>query len=252
MAPRGIKQDEVHLWIGRPDSISDPRLLRHFRKLLSQDERERLDRYHFAEDRHAGLLTRAMVRCLLSRYAAVTPSHWRFQTNQYGRPEIAEPEFANALRFNVAHTKGMIVVLISKEREVGVDVECLPYHGPCLQLASRFFSAAEVSVLRSLTPAERSLRFIQYWTLKEAFLKARGMGLAAPLNQFAFDIGEDSTKNIEINFDPSLTEDPERWHFRLDTIGENHVVATAIERNFDERIKTLHREMFSVMDPAQL
>jgi 4'-phosphopantetheinyl transferase len=246
-----IKKDEAHLWYGRADSTVDPRLLHRYRKILSEDEREKVDRYHFPEDRHAGLLTRAMVRCLLSRYVAVEPSRWKFRTNRYCRPEIAEPKLSSTLRFSVAHTDAVIVVLISKNRDVGVDVECLPYDGPCLQVADQFFSPIEVSTLRSLRSSERALRFIQYWTLKESFIKARGVGLAAPLDEFSFSIEEAPTKRTEIRLDPSLEDDPERWQFNLDDIGEEYIVATAIERRRDEKIHLVRREVLHTTAPTE-
>lgn len=238
-----IKTDEAHLWYGRADRAVDPRVLHRYRTLLSQDERQKLDRYRFAKDRDTGLLTRVMVRCLLSRYCTVEPSGWRFQTNPYGRPEIAMPKRARALRFSVAHTRGMIVVFISKNREIGADVESVPYDGPSLQVADRLFSPFEVSDLRSLPARERAARFIQYWTLKEAFLKARGVGLSAPLDEFSFSLDEAPTDGIEIRFDPSFGDDPERWQFDLHDIGEDHLVATAIERRGHERIRLVRREV---------
>ena len=140
MGTEEIRENEAHLWYGRPDDISDSILLRRFRELLSEDEREKFERYHFAEDRHSSLITRAMIRCLLSRYAAVEPSDWQDRTNTYGRPEIAKPSHAGKLRFNIAHTKGIIVILICKNRNVGIDVERYPYLGPYQEIADRFFS----------------------------------------------------------------------------------------------------------------
>ncbi len=243
-----IKKNEAHLWYGQPDRISDPCLLRRYRELFTEDEREKIDQYHFAKDRHASLVTRAMVRCLLSRYVAVEPSDWRFRSNRYGRPEIAKPGHAGTLRFNIAHTKGMIVVLISKNREVGVDVECLSYLGPCLEIADRYFSPSEVETLRSLPSSEQALRFIEYWTLKESFIKARGMGLAIPLDEFSFRIEKKPRDKIDIRFAPSLEDNPARWQFSLDAIGEKHIVATAIERRSDERLQLLRREMVPLVD----
>ena len=190
--------------------ISDPSLLQRYRELLTEDEREKVNRYHFAKDRHASLVTRAMVRSLLSRYVDVEPCDWRFRSNRYGRPEIAEPNHAGTLRFNIAHTKGMIVVLISKNREVGVDVECLPYRGPCLEIANHYFSPSEVEALRSLPSSKHALRFVEYWTLKESFIKARGMGLAIPLDEFSFFIEKKPRLKIDIRFARSLEDSPAR------------------------------------------
>jgi 4'-phosphopantetheinyl transferase len=214
--------------------MSDPRLLRRYRELIAEDEQERIDQYRFAKDRLVSLVAWGMVRCLLSRYAAVEPSDWRFRSNRYGRPEIAKPGHAGTLRFNIAHTEGMIVILISEGREVGVDVESLPYLGPCLEIADRHFSPSEAEQLRSLPSSEQTLRFIEFWTLKESFVKARGMGLALPLDEVSFRI-ERRPRSA-------------RWQFNLYAIGEKHVAATTIERHSTERLQLLRREMVAAVD----
>lgn len=246
-----IGKDQAHLWYGRTDKRLAPRQLRRYESLLSEDERAKLDRYRFAEDRYAGLLARAVLRCLLSRYAAVPPTLWRFRTNACGRPEIAEPESARALRFSVSHTKGLAAVLISGNRDVGLDVEGLPYAGPCLQVADRFFSPAEASALRALKDSERAVRFLQLWTLKEAFLKARGVGLSAPLDQVSFSIDEAPTRKMEVRPGPSLADQPERWQFDLGRIGDGYVVATAIERRCGETIDLVCRDALHAPAPAE-
>src|SRR6267154_2758726 len=95
---------EAHLWCLRPEEIDDPAVLRSCERLLSQDERSQHARFRFAEGRHQYLLTRALVRSLLSQYADVAPDRWRFERDRYGRPDIAEPLIPIPLAFNVSHT----------------------------------------------------------------------------------------------------------------------------------------------------
>ena len=212
MQLENFKENEAHVWYAEVDSVSGPGVLRSCEEILSKEEREKAYRYHFSSDQHTALITRAMIRSLLSHYVSVEPSQWRFGFNQYGRPEIAKPEKANNLRFNIAHTSGFIAIVISKNREVGIDVERLPYIGPYIEIASRFFAPSEISMLGCLPPSEQAVRFIEYWTLKESFVKARGMGLVIPLDEFSFQYVETSGKKIEANFSPSLNDSPERWH----------------------------------------
>ena len=95
-----------------------------YRRLLTADEHERMARFVFERDRRAFLLTRALVRTTLSRYAAVAPADWRFIANVHGRPEILDrPEGVPDLRFNISHTDGLIACAVTIGREVGVDVE---------------------------------------------------------------------------------------------------------------------------------
>ena len=113
----------IDVWLNFHQEVVDARLLSHLSALLSEDERRQQTRFHLADDRLRYLLTRAMVRTVLSRHAAVDPADWAFTVNAYGRPEIANPHpDARTLRFNVSHTRGLIALAVSREREVGVDV----------------------------------------------------------------------------------------------------------------------------------
>jgi len=241
MTRKQIKRNEAHLWYARIDKVFDRQALRRYRELLSDEERERTERYRFAKDRDTSVITRALVRCLLSQYTSVEPTRWRFRTNQHGRPEIAKPDLANTLRFNVSHTTGMITVFISENRDVGVDVECLPYIGPYMEVAARFFSPTEEKALRSVPWSEQASKFIKYWVLKESYIKARGLGMSLSLRDFSFRITEKSQERIEIQFSPPY-DDPKRWQFNLVAFGDTHIVATAVERRNNQRVQLSMRE----------
>lgn len=206
---------------------------------MSEDERKKRDRFRFEKDQHTCLVTRALVRTVLSRYEDVAPEAWRFRANEHGRPEIDEPHEARSLKFNLSHTNGLIVCLVARGREVGVDVEDRERRGRLLDVADRFFSPSEVAALRALPKREQLDRFFLYWTLKESYIKARGMGLAIPLSQFSFDVGPD----IAIAFDPRLEDDPVSWQFTAMSCGRRHAVAAAFRRRSAcEAVKLCVRE----------
>ena len=181
MAIETSLETEAHLWTARPGEIRDPELLLGYDALLTADERERVSRFRFEKDRHTSLVTRALVRTVLSRYAAVSPGDWRFVANEYGRPEIQEPREERSLRFNLSHTEGLVVCLVSRDREVGVDVEDRTRGGDLLDVADRFFSPFEVKALRALPHEEQMNRFFLYWTLKRVLHQGAGDG-ARPLS----------------------------------------------------------------------
>ncbi len=228
---------EAHLWIARPGEIRDPELLLGYDALLTNDEREKVARFRFEKDRHTSLVTRALVRTVLSRYADVSPGDWRFVANEYGKPEISEPREKRSLRFNLSHTEGLVVCLVGRDRELGVDVEDRTRGGDLLDVADRFFSPFEVKALRTLPPEERMDRFFLYWTLKESYIKARGMGLAISLAAFSFDLDSPGS-GIRILFDPSLEDDPGRWQFSAMGYGRRHAIAVgmALKRRRDVKI----------------
>jgi hypothetical protein len=118
--------------------------------LMSPDEHERMGRLIFERDRRRFLLTRALVRTMLSRYAAVRAADWTFVENVHGRPEIFNrPRGVPDLRFNISHTDGLIACAVTIGREVGVDVEHI---GRRLthDVAGRFFAPQEVKDLAIL------------------------------------------------------------------------------------------------------
>ena len=224
----------------RPERFADPADLARCRAVLTDDEREKTDRFRFARDRHSCLITRALVRTTLSRHHDVPPERWRFRTNGHGRPEIAAP--ASPLRFNLSHTNGLVVCLVSRGRAVGVDVESLERAGRWVDLADRYFAPREAAALRRVNAAGRAVRFLEYWTLKEAYIKARGLGLALPLADFSFDLPARTPDDIEIRFTTAIDDDAARWQFGLTRIGRAHLAATAIERHAGAPVRLTVRE----------
>lgn len=206
--------------------------------MLTPDERKKRDRFRFEKDQHSCLITRALVRTVLSKYADVPPEAWRFITNDYGRPEIDMPRDARWLRFNVSHTNGLIGMIVARDREVGVDVEDRDRTGRLLNVADRYFSPSEVEALHALPEEEQLERFFLYWTLKESYIKARGMGLAIPLGHFSFAF-EDA---ITIDFDPRLEDDPSRWQFTAMSFGRRHALAAGITRRKNEHVRIVLHE----------
>jgi 4'-phosphopantetheinyl transferase len=224
--PLALDDRRVDLWYVLPNSVRDSVFLSAYREFLSEDERAKSNRFHFERDRRRYLATRVFVRTLLSRYATVDPRAWTFRENKYGRPEIAAPAGVPKLRFNVSHTNDFIACLVGLERDLGVDVENVRRRGRIVEIADRYFSRAEVDALHRHPPHEQLARFFEYWTLKEAYIKARGMGLSIPLDQFSFHIEEGIP--IRISFDPRLDDDPKSWQFQLLRPTPRHILAAGI------------------------
>ena len=138
-----------------------------YKALMSNDEHERMLRLVFDRDRRAFLITRALVRTMLSRYAAVKPTEWRFIENVHGRPEILDrPAGTPDLRFNISHTDGLIACAVTIGREVGVDVEHITRH-LTHDVAGRHFAPADFTDLTRLPEAEQTRVFFDYWPLNE-------------------------------------------------------------------------------------
>jgi 4'-phosphopantetheinyl transferase len=235
-----IERQTAHLWYVFHDRIDDADLITRYRALLNAEERERHGRLIFERLRHEYLVTRALCRTTLSRYADVDPKRWRFTCNKYGRPEIAGPRGIPPLRFNLSNSRGLIACLVTLEVDAGVDVEDMNRSGETVKIADRYFSPYEVAALRALPPHRQRQRFFEYWTLKESYIKARGMGLSIPLDQFSFHLERDQP--IAISFDPDLKDDPHAWQFDRYRPTQRHMMAVAIRRGMGPDVKIDVRE----------
>nr|ASV46851.1 4-phosphopantetheinyl transferase [uncultured bacterium] len=221
-----LRPDEVHVWIVEPERINERHLLDAYWGLLDAQERERKQRFRFERHQRQYLVSHALVRLTLSRYAPVAPTAWTFQTNQYGRPQV-QGEWAR-LRFNLSHTDGMALVAVGWDSELGADVEDAERSGDTVEIAGHYFAASEVAALRALPPERQRERFFEYWTLKEAYIKARGAGLSLPLDQFAFHL--EPGQPPRISFDPRMQDEPEAWRFVQLRPSARHLAAVGVRR----------------------
>jgi 4'-phosphopantetheinyl transferase len=228
-----IDSSEVHLWCAFFNEIRDEALLDQYHGLLSPDERQRQSRFVFARDRHRYLVTRALVRTVLSRYADVAPAEWTFTENAYGRPEIANDRSqAREISFNLSHTSSLIVLGVAHRRALGVDTEnARTRHAP-VEIADRFFAPEEVATLHVLPEEHRQRRFFEYWTLKESYIKARAMGLSIPLDKFSFRFVND--RQFAISIDRDQDDSPSRWRLWQFSIAGEYLTAVCAEQTGSE------------------
>lgn len=191
--------------------------------LLTPQDLERRQRLFSEELKRQFTLTRALQRLVLSEYAAdVKPPQWQFQAGAEGRPALAPPFDRTGLHFNLAHTGGVVAMAVCRQARVGIDIEKLGRAR--LSLAERYFSAAEAAQLRELPSEAQPLRFVRLWTLKEAYLKATGTGLAGGLARMSFVFDEAG----DFRFERADDVDAARWQFRQYEIGAEHVLGLAV------------------------
>jgi 4'-phosphopantetheinyl transferase len=218
--------EKIHLYMGLIVA-NDARPLFGCFETLSVQEKHRAERFVHEQDRREFLIAHGLIRAALSRAVpAVDPANWLINPDQDGRPYVAGPTGVGCLHFSLSHTKGCVACAVSPNEAIGIDVEeCSPRDG-LLEIAERNFSAEEIATLRALEAQEQPNRFFEYWTIKEAYIKARGKGLRIPLNSFSI-IGLGET-NIRIAFADGLKEDyAARWHFTQFVPSRRHQLAIA-------------------------
>jgi 4'-phosphopantetheinyl transferase len=217
-----IQSAKLQFWCAYPADLLDASAFEACAALLSAEERSRAARLRFPRHRREFIAGRALLRTALAMNHRTPAAEWRFTANAQGKP-AAEP--ACGLSFNLTNCEELAACLVGEGAEVGIDAEPLTRAEQILPLAARVFSPREQSQLEALPAAQRPGRALSLWVLKEAYIKARGLGLAIPLRQFSFQF---DNGRIQFEIEPCLQDRPERWSFCLfDHAG--HRVAAMLE-----------------------
>jgi 4'-phosphopantetheinyl transferase len=191
-----LSDTDIHLWyLSTAQLGGDAHKLAPF---LSADEQQRMKRYKFAQLRHDFLIRRGCLRLLLARYLSREPEQLVFKTGDYGKPYL-ENNSDPPVNFNLSHSTGAVLYGFARQ-SLGVDVEEVRPVDDMHLLAARFFSPDESDMLGATLPGQQIEVFFKVWTLKEAFIKATGQGLAYKLDRFS--VGIDPARLITANNDP--------------------------------------------------
>ncbi len=189
--------------------------------LLSSDEKCQMEGLPFKWQQTEYLINRALVRSSLSQYDRMTdPRDWRFTYAPEGRPFIQSPQ--KQLYFSLSHTRGLSVCLVAPFPEIGIDVECTESLKDIDSIARHFFSPQENFQIRSNKDPHQT--FFKFWTLKEAYLKAKSIGITVRLNSFYFDLEEDTIRL----YDPKVTAN---WSFFTNNFAD-HQISMAVRGSF--------------------
>ncbi len=185
----------VDVWLCYAAQAS-PALLDACRDLLDEDERHRLGRFRREEDARCYLLAHGLLRSVLAERTGQPPHQIAFTVNAWGKPALRDTA-GRALHFNLSHTRGLVALAVCDTAELGIDVEATSQDIDVSDLARKYFSAHECAFLEA-TPADRRLaRFIELWTLKEAWIKAVGQGLSMALDSFSVRLAPPPPRIVE-------------------------------------------------------
>ncbi len=222
-----LDEDRAIVRLLDPDQVTADRIAVWTDRLLTAEERRRAEAFARPRLRHEHLCTRIVQRLSLSQVTGVDPADWRFVAPPGARPEIAAPPPFRSMRFSLSHTRGLIACAMSARFDLGVDVEHLDNAGDVEAVAVRFFAKTEAEAILGLAPEDRSRRFLQYWTLKEACYKALGLGLAMPIDALQVEtLGQE----IKVAFGPEMGSDPTHWQFHAAAPTRCHILALAIRK----------------------
>jgi 4'-phosphopantetheinyl transferase len=208
-------------------TLVDEPALEDCRILLSEEELQRAQRFRFERDRRAYFVSHVLLRKALSWVVpSVSPADWVFARTAMGRPEVDRPEVDPRVRFNISHTNGLVACVVTSDMDCGVDVEDMTARSDIESLSRRILAAPERAYIATLPEEERLCGFFRFWTLKEAYTKARGLGFSLPFEQLRFSWHEDA---IRLDIDPSL-DDGGQWHLEQWQATPDVMLSVALRR----------------------
>ncbi|KAA5547167.1 4'-phosphopantetheinyl transferase superfamily protein [Roseiconus nitratireducens] len=215
----------VHIWHAAVSVDAPGAFESRCEQCLPIEEVRQADRFRRPTTRNQHVVGRAMARRLLGSQG-IRPDQIRFGIGPHGKPFVTDPPQA-CQPFNIAHTDGLVLCGVADPAVelIGVDVECLDRR-TSTELAERYFSQPEVRLLRSYPRGEQQMRFLQIWTLKEAYIKAIGTGLHTPLCDFSFESLDADRPTIR--FLSSDLQDGRHWQFVCFRPREGFIASAAI------------------------
>lgn len=189
-----LNDDDVQVW--QVILEQDTTILAHLHGLLNAEEQQRAARFYFPADQGRYTVGRGVLRLLLGCYLQVAPTQVTFVYNPYGKPELTPVNGAPPLHFNLSHSGEVALYAFARQRPLGIDIERMKADLAWRDLAPHVFSPYEQQVLATLPAAEQLPAFYRGWTRKEAYIKARGMGLSLALDQFDVSIQADQPPRL--------------------------------------------------------
>ena len=193
-------------------------------QILSPEDLAHVSRFRSERHQRLALASRALQRYALSACVPVDASAWRFVVDEHGKPSIASPSVRPSLSFSVANTIGLVACAVTVGGPIGIDVEGVKADIP-MGVVKRCWSLQERDALESLMPEDRPRRFVETWVAKEAYVKARGLGLLLDLSHVTVRFG---ASGPQLELDPQLEDAAERWHLTVWAPTSSHVAALCV------------------------
>ncbi|WP_250124597.1 4'-phosphopantetheinyl transferase superfamily protein [Chroococcidiopsis sp. CCMEE 29] len=220
-----VTSSDVHVW--RAALAQPAARVQQLVQTLSADERIRAERFYFERDRNRFIVGRGLLRIVLSRYLGIAPDQLQFYYGSRGKPALAETLSESKLRFNLSHSEEMALYAVTRDREIGIDIEYIRPITEMEQIAKRFFSIQENAVFCTLPPNQKQTAFFNCWTRKEAYVKAIGDGLALSLTQFDVSLTSgEPARLLAIQGDRSAAN---HWSLQEVKPAPGYVAALAVE-----------------------
>lgn len=175
-----IASEEVHIWYANLDLSTTA--VDKLEILLTDNEREKANRFRFEKHRRRFIIARGRLRQILTNYLPIPASEIIFDYSDRGKPSLSDGLNKNNLQFNLSHSDNLALYAFTRQKRIGIDVEYLCSRSEPLQIARRFFAPEEYKLIASVEENRQLEMFLHIWTIKEAYLKATGEGLSGSLD----------------------------------------------------------------------
>lgn len=220
-----LPSDEVHVWCIALDQPSNVQAT--LAGLLAADEQTRAAQFYFERDRRACIVCYGWLRVRLGRYLGIDPQHLEFERGPYGKPALAPSSDTTGLQFNLSHSHQIALYAMTRQREIGIDLEYIRPMPDMEHIVARFFTPSEHVAFKALPADRRLATFFRVWTCKEAYLKAIGAGLMRPLADFEVSLfPDDSPRLLHDIHDPHAVE---RWSFHTFIPAAGYVATLCVD-----------------------
>ena len=216
--------DQIHIW--KLDLNLHKVNLKHlYENVLSPDEKKRSDKLKSKDDQKRSIYSRGLLREKLGAYLDFNPAEISFSYNKYGKPSLNAEVHTEVLKFNVSHSKDIVIYAIARNREIGIDVEYLKDINRAEKIVERFFSEEEKKFYNSQPEHKKKWAFFSLWTRKEAYSKAMGRGIGLPSKDFELNLIPDNKRGSSDSFKKS------KWMLYNVEIESEYLAALVTEGN---------------------
>ena len=218
-----LQKPEIHLWFADLNELDRYDSSNVFVKWLHAAEKNRYNRYQSQSQRKHFLFGRMLLKAILSKYAGCAPTDLQLDIDTRGKPFLNSNN-PLCLSFNLSHSGNRLVVAVSKNHDLGVDLENIKREREILKIAQRYFSLSEIRGLKHLSKALQITRFYELWTLKESVVKACGYGLSGRLSEIVFSFP--ASNKLKMHSAPGNLNHWQSWQIKE---SENHMLALSVK-----------------------
>ena len=181
---------ETHVltvWLCDVRGISGPDIT-YLHRFLDPAERDFASRLKQRDAQTRYIVSHALARNMMAELTGIEPYGLVYTADENGAPAFRDSETGAHLPISLSRTDGLVASAYSAGINFGIDIErCLPANAD-QQLVQSMFSEPEQQIFQDLDGEEFEEAFFKIWTLKEAYVKAEGLGLSLPLHDFAFSL----------------------------------------------------------------